>query len=60
MALYVELTKFSSRFITGIRVKKKNAIYKNGAVCFLILFKRKANQILLIGMFGDTLMLEFE
>ena len=29
MALYVELTKFSSRFITGIRVnKKKNAIYK--------------------------------
>ena len=46
--------KFSSRFITGIRVnKRKNAIYKNGAVCFLILFKRKANQILLIGMFGD-------
>ena len=32
---------------------KEKCYLQNGAVCFLILFKRKANQILLIGMFGD-------
>lgn len=27
MALYVELTKFSSRFITGIRVNKRKMLF---------------------------------